>query len=108
MRALSFLSLLALTSTLALAQNTAPPATTAAAATPAAQQRIEHIVVEDAGGRVNELRVGGQTQQIRVQPHHSALPAYEVRSQDGARARPSQLGDSDSIKAPRVWNLGHF
>lgn len=72
-------------------------------------QRIEHIVVEDAGSRVQELRVGGQTQSITVQPKTGTpLPAYEVRSNDGARARPGNFNESDTVTAPRVWNLRNF
>lgn len=72
-------------------------------------QRVERIVVEDAGSRVDELRVGGQTQSITVQPKTGTpLPAYEVRSNDGARARPGNFNESDSINAPRVWNLRQF
>ncbi len=72
-------------------------------------QRTERIVVEDAGSRVDELRVGGQTQSITVQPKTGTpMPAYEVRSNDGARARPGNFNESDSINAPRVWNLRQF
>src|SRR5690606_10961214 len=72
-------------------------------------QRVQRIVVEDEGSRVDELRVGGQTQTITVQPKTGTpLPAYEVKANDGARARPGNLDASDSIKAPRVWNLGRF
>ena len=72
-------------------------------------QRVEHIVVEDAGSRVQELRVGGQTQSITVQPKTGTpLPAYEVRSNDGARARPGNFNESDTATAPRVWNLRNF
>lgn len=56
-------------------------------------QRIQRIVVEDAGSRVDELRVGGQTKSITVQPKTgNALPPYEVRPSDGTR----------------LWNLGRF
>ena len=72
-------------------------------------QRVQRIVVEDGGSRVDELRIGGQTQSITVQPKTGpALPAYEVRANDGARARPGNLGASDTVTAPRVWNLGRF
>ena len=72
-------------------------------------QRVEHIVVEDAGSRVQELRVGGQTQSITVQPKTGTpLPAYEVRSNDGARARPGNFNESDTVTAPRVWTLRNF
>ncbi|MGE4328913.1 hypothetical protein [Diaphorobacter sp.] len=72
-------------------------------------QRAERIVVEDAGSRVQELRVGGQTQSITVQPKTGTpVPAYEVRANDGARARPGNFNESDTVTAPRVWNLRAF
>lgn len=72
-------------------------------------QRAERIVIEDAGSRVQELRVGGQTQSITVQPKTGTpMPAYEVRSNDGARARPGNFNESDTITAPRVWSLREF
>ena len=72
-------------------------------------QRVEHIVVEDAGSRVQELRVGGQTQSITVQPKTGTpLPAYEVRSNDGARARPGNFNESDTVWGGGVWNLRNF
>ncbi|AVP57203.1 hypothetical protein [Pulveribacter suum] len=121
MRALAPLLLLALAGLPALAQNTGQnslqPNTEAREqlseqeqAQPGRRsQRVERIVVEDAGSRVDELRVGGQTQSITVQPKTGTpLPAYEVRAGDGARSRPGNLGDSDSVNAPRVWNLGRF
>ena len=74
-----------------------------------ASQRIERIELEDAGNRIDELRVGGQTQHITVQPKTGTpLPAYEVRANDGARARPGNFNQSDSVTAPRVWNLRQF
>ena len=42
-------------------------------------QKGERIQVEDGGSRVDELRVGGQTQQITVQPKTGEVPAYEVQ-----------------------------
>ena len=73
------------------------------------EQRVEHIVVEDAGSRIQELRVGGQTQNITVQPKTGTpMPSYEVQSNDGARARPGNFNDSDAVNAPRVWNLRKF
>ena len=47
-------------------------------------QKIERIRVEDSGARIDELRVGGQTQQITVTTK-SKLPPYEIRPKDGAR-----------------------
>ena len=51
---------------------------------PKKNQKIERIRVEDSGARIDELRVGGQTQQITVTTK-SKLPPYEIRPKDGAR-----------------------
>ena len=72
-------------------------------------QRIEHIVVEDAGSRVQELRVGGLSQCISVHPEpRTPPPAYAVRLRGAARARPGNFNESDTVTAPRVWNLRNF
>ena len=54
-------------------------------------QRTERIQLEDAGSRVDELRVGGQTQSITVQPN-APVPSYEVQPADsqGVTRLPSQ------------------
>lgn len=99
--------------TLGLAQ-----AQTAATPTPAAEpaptaaadatlegrhnQKIEHITVEDGGARVDEMRYGGVTQSITVQPK-SAMPAYEVQPTDARRAR-----QGDGTGGSRVWNVLKF
>ncbi|MDD2845945.1 MAG: hypothetical protein PHT57_13435 [Rhodoferax sp.] len=49
-----------------------------------AQARVEHIRVEDAGARIDEVRVGGETQSITVQPK-AGMPAYEVAPKTGER-----------------------
>ena len=104
MRALFLLALSALATAAALAQNpkenNSQPApdkgeqlSQQEAADSDKGQRIERIVVEDAGSRIDELRVGGETRSITVQPKVGGkLPAYEVRPNDGTR----------------VWNLGRF
>ena len=104
MRALFLLALSALATAAALAQNpkenTSQPApdkgeqlSQQEAADSDKGQRIERIVVEDAGSRIDELHVGGETRSITVQPKASGkLPAYEVRPNNGTR----------------VWNLGRF
>ena len=49
-----------------------------------AQSRVEHIHVEDTGARIDELRVGGETQSITVQPK-DGMPAYQVAPKTGER-----------------------
>ena len=67
-------------------------------------QRIERIRDEDAGSRVDELRVGGQTQNINVQPKVGKMPSYEVKPGNAAKDGINQNG-SDGTNGRRVWNL---
>ena len=96
-----------LLSSLACAQT--PAAQTDSAEPPAAQaapsgndrhnQRIERIHHEDKGSQINELRVGGETKNITVQPKTGNFPAYEVAptkpgkdaAQDGTEEYVSSL-----------------
>ena len=61
-------------------------------------QTIERIRTEDAGTRIDELRVGGQTQSISVQPKND-MPAYEIRPAD-AQGGPNA--------GKRMWNFFKF
>ncbi len=71
-------------------------------------QKIQRIRIEDAGSRIDELRVGGETQSVTVQPKLD-MPAWEVQPTDGARSRPEAKdrrgGESG---AQRVWNVLSF
>lgn len=82
--------------------------TWAAAPAPPIDQRIEHIEVIDSGARVTELRVGGETQNISVQPSNG-MPVYEVVPANGARNRriDERDGGSGSV-GQRVWKLISF
>lgn len=71
-------------------------------------QRTQRIQIEDAGSRVDELRVGGQTQAISVQPKAGNMPSYEVQSPDGARSRAGSQSGAETSTAPRVWNVLKF
>ncbi len=96
---LSSLALLAAAS--AQAQNSPTPArpTDPAIEPSRNNQTIERIRIEDAGSRIDELRVGGQTQSIMVQPKGD-LPPYEVKPVD-ARGMPGPGG-------ARTWNFLRF
>jgi hypothetical protein len=69
--------------------------------------KIERIRVEDAGSRVDELRVGGQTQTITVQPKVGGAE-YEVLSTDGVRGHPVTREGAGSGGGARVWNVLRF
>ncbi len=51
----------------------------------AIEKRTERILIEDAGTRIDELRVGGETKTITVQPK-GGLPAYDVKPDSGERS----------------------
>ncbi len=96
---------------LAVAQSAAPPAPVAAEALPnqdqdagRRNQKIENIHVEDSGATVDEVRYGGRTQSIAVQPKAN-VPGYEVRPENGARPGEASNGNGTG---PRVWNVLKF
>ncbi|MGE0097598.1 MAG: hypothetical protein AB7S86_04550 [Hydrogenophaga sp.] len=60
------------------------------------RDRIERITHEDRLTRIDEVRVGGQTQSIDVQPKNGA-PAYQVQ--------PESSGSTDS-GGKRIGNAG--
>ena len=69
---------------------------------------IQRIHTEDASNRIDEVRVGGETQSITVQPKAGiSLPAYEVKPADSAKgAAPSKSGSETN--GARVWNVLKF
>ncbi len=69
-----------------------------------ATQRIERIEHEDAGNRIEELREGGQTQRIRVQPKTGNMPAYEVQPAD-TTGRTSTGENGPGSTGRRVWRI---
>lgn len=87
----------------------APPARVEApAAAPSGRpdQAIQRIRTEDAGTRIDELRVGGETQQILVQPKTGGA-AYEVKPAEGARGSAPGSTSNDT-NGSRVWNVLKF
>ncbi len=103
--------------TVSLAQ-TAPAASAAPAAAPLPEaaapaggrpdKATQRIRTEDAGSRIDEVRVGGETQSITVQPKTgNNLPAYEVKPSDTAKSSSPTSSSSDTNGA-RVWNVLKF
>jgi hypothetical protein len=85
----------------------APDAKADARAEARRNQKIENIHVEDGGAKVDEVRYGGQTQSITVQPKAN-VPSYQVLPNDGGRERqgPSETGSGGN--GQRVWNVMKF
>jgi starvation-inducible outer membrane lipoprotein len=72
-------------------------------------QKIERIRHEDAGSRIDEVRMGGQTQSITVQPKVEGLPAYEVQPGSVIRGRPRDAREGlDNSGGQRTWNVLSF
>lgn len=63
-------------------------------------QRIERIHHEDRGSKVDELRVGGETKNITVQPKVGNMPAYEVQ--------PENREGAEGTNGRRVWRAIQF
>ena len=63
------------------------------------EQLTERIVIDDGGARINELRFGGETRSIAVQPK-GGMPAYDVRPISGA--------DTQNTSGARTWKIFGF
>jgi hypothetical protein len=71
-------------------------------------QTIQRIRTEDAGTRIDEVRVGGETQSISVQPKTgNNTPAYEVKPSDSTRGSAPSPSSGDT-NGSRVWNVMKF
>ncbi len=78
----------------ALPRDVAPPPASGT------EQTIERIRHEDAGARIDELRVGGETRSITVTPKGSA-PAYQVAPESNNR-NPASTDRKDGTGG---WNI---
>lgn len=73
-----------------------------------ADQRIETIVHEDAGSRIEERRYGGQTERITVQPK-GGMPAYQLDPANLYRTRPDTVrGGMTGAGGQRSWSVISF
>ena len=107
-RATSALLLLALVSMANAQTPDAAPAAAANASSGLPQKATERIRTEDAGSRIDEVRVGGETQSITVQPKTgSNVPAYEVKPSDSTKGSAPSSSKSDT-NGSRVWNVLKF
>jgi hypothetical protein len=73
---------------------------------PPPEPNVQHLVTEDEGVRIEELRVRGQTQRIQVQPRKGA--AYEVIPEGGGRDISAGPSSSRGAVGQRVWNVFKF
>lgn len=76
----------------------------------APNQRIQRITHEDAGSRVDEVRVGGITRQIEVQTK-SGLPAYQIQPTTNTQGTVTSAGErsgSQGSAGRASWRLLNF
>ncbi len=85
----------------------ARPASPSEPLNPRENQKVERIVHEDAGSRIEERRYAGQTERITVQPK-GGMPAYEVEPVATGRSRPADTRDTPSPGGQRRWNVLNF
>jgi hypothetical protein len=96
----------------AVAQTPAPdvkPATGAVAtANPPTEKRVERIHIEDAGSRIDELRVGGETRAITVAPK-GGMPAYDVEPATANRSPgTTERSGAGATGGTRTWKILGF
>lgn len=97
--------LLTLCCGVALAQTPASQRVAAPEPTLPLNQRIERIHHEDAGSTIDELRYGGETQSITVQPKAN-VPPYEIQPNDGTHGEPAMRdGAGPAPAGQRVWKI---
>ena len=71
------------------------------------RDRIERITNEDALTRIDEVRVGGETKSIEVQPKNGA-PAYQINP-DARGAATGEVGGKRTGNAGRSsWRILNF
>ena len=86
------------------------PAAPAAAPAPAPsnEPKVQTIVIEDGGSRIEELRVRGTTQRIVVKPKVGTSQSYEIIPGDGSREMFDGANTSRGAAGKRVWHILSF
>ncbi|WPB58117.1 hypothetical protein [Xylophilus sp. GOD-11R] len=74
--------------------------------TPRVEQKVERLHVGDEGTSIDEVRYGGQTQSITVQPR--GVKSYDVAPTDGPRRRASERDGGDANGGARTWRMLGF
>jgi hypothetical protein len=71
------------------------------------RDRIERITNEDKLTRIEEVRVGGQTQSIDVQPKNGA-PAYQIQPDNGNAGAGDTGGKRTGNAGRSSWRILNF
>ncbi|MBI5276174.1 MAG: hypothetical protein HY854_06910 [Burkholderiales bacterium] len=74
---------------------------------PRKNQKVEIIVTQNDSNRIHEVRMGGQTEKVTVQPKDA--PAYEIEPAHLLRNRPAdERNGMSGAGGKRVWNIFSF
>jgi len=84
------------------------PALVADAPAERAEPSVRHLVHEDEGSKIDELRVRGQTQFVVVTPKVGITKSYEILVNRSGREPANGTGGADSATGKRVWNVLDF
>jgi hypothetical protein len=79
-----------------------------AEATDRGEPNVKHIVIEDDGSKIEELRVRGETQQMVVTPKVGTTKSYEIIVNRGGRNQTDGTGGAQGAVGKRVWNVLKF
>jgi hypothetical protein len=77
-------------------------------APPSAEPKVERLVHEDEGSRIEELRVRGAVQRIVVKPKVGTTRGYEIITGDGSRDLGEGANTSRGAAGKRVWHVLSF
>ena len=73
-----------------------------------AEPNVKHLVHEDEGSKIDELRVRGQTQYVVVTPKVGITKSYEILVNRSGHEPVEGTGGANSAAGKRVWNLLDF
>jgi ABC-type proline/glycine betaine transport system substrate-binding protein len=74
----------------------------------AGEAKIEQAVIEDEHTRIEQLRVRGQTQKVKVHKKNSIAPDYEIVMGDAGHDWTYEAGSTRFSIGQRVWRLFDF
>jgi hypothetical protein len=72
------------------------------------EPRVERILIEDSGSRIEEVRVRGQTRSIHVQPKGLKGAGYDIVPADPARDSAPGPSNGRGAAGQRVWSVWSF
>ena len=69
---------------------------------------VQHIVIEDKGSKIDELRVRGQTRHVIVTPKVGLTKSYEIIVSRTGRIPVDGAAGVNGAVGQRVWNVLDF